>query len=142
MVSDGVELHRRDNSGTPPSGLYSCDIPTGVTRRRTDFGAIVDQCACVQIASTHARAGLRGVRAYSTPERVALSQFWPALLSSLVMSDIVKSNNCKFSLGSKLQVCCVCVGLSYNAELHFAAKKYHVECRTVALTKALLNVFH
>ena len=25
-----VDLRRRDNSGTPPSGLYHCDIPTGV----------------------------------------------------------------------------------------------------------------
>ena len=25
-----VELRRRDNSGTPPSGLYHCDFPTGV----------------------------------------------------------------------------------------------------------------
>ena len=26
-----VDLRRRDNSGTPPSGLYCCDIPTGKT---------------------------------------------------------------------------------------------------------------
>ena len=25
-----VDLRRRDNSGTPPSGPYHCDIPTGV----------------------------------------------------------------------------------------------------------------